>query len=179
MVPRMGLAETIASVGGKAAIEQIAKRFGLPEAMAGQAVGMLLPALSNGLSRNASSEGGLGSLLGAIAGGNHERYLEDPASLAESATTSDGNGILGHLLGNKDASRAVAATVSGFLGIESDTVKKMLPVVAAMAMGGLAKQTKKAGLHESSSQSGGDILGQLTGMLGVGGASDILGKLLG
>jgi len=174
----MGLAETLASEGGRSAIEQVAKKFGLSDAMASQAVGMLLPSLSDGISRNAASADGLGSLLGALTSGNHDRYLDNPQALTEANAVADGNGILGHVLGNKDASRAVAATVSSVLGIENETIKKMLPMVAAMAMGSLAKQTKKAGLPaEANAQSSGDILGQLGGMLSSSGAGDLLGQL--
>lgn len=174
----MNLAETIAQLGGPA-VEQVAKQFGLPTSVTSQAVGMLLPSLSNGIANNTKKEGGLASFLGALTSGNHAQYIEQPESLAASSTTEDGNNILGHLLGGKDASRAVASTVAGVLGIENDTVKKMLPVVAALAMGGLAKQTKSAGLSEENASGSGpsDILGQLAGMIDVKDAASILGKL--
>lgn len=175
----MSLAETIAQLGGRSALEQVAKQFGLPPSVTSQAVGMLLPSLSAGIAKNTKKEGGLESLLGALTSGNHSQYIDQPESLAAASTTEDGNNILGHLLGGKDASRAVSSTVAGFLGIENETVKKMLPVVAALAMGGLSKQAKNAGLSKESSSGGGvgDILGQLSGMIDVKDAASILGKL--
>jgi hypothetical protein len=65
----------------------------------------------------------------------------------------DGNKILGHILGNKDASRALAGQVEAETGISSSILKKMLPIVATMAMGALGKQ----------SQSSNGVLGQLLG----------------
>lgn len=171
----MSLAETIASVGGRDVVNQISEQFGLSQGMTTQAIGMLLPSLSEGMNRNVKKEGGLDALLGALSGGNHESYLSKPSALASGDTATDGNNILGHILGNKDASRGVAATVAGALGIESATIRKMLPVVATVAMGALANQSKAANL--SSGSSGGDVLGQLAGMLGSGGASKILGQL--
>ena len=175
----MSLAETIAQLGGRSAVEQVAKQFGLPSSVTSQAVGMLLPSLSAGIAKNTQEEGGLSSLLSALASGNHSEYLEEPETLAATSTTEDGNNILGHVLGGKDASRAVASTVAGVLGIENDTVKKMLPVVAALAMGGLAKQAKSAGLSKESASGGGasDVLGQLAGMIDVKDAASILGNL--
>jgi hypothetical protein len=43
-----------------------------------------------------------------LAGGGHQRYVEDPSALTHQATVADGNAILGHILGSKDASRALA-----------------------------------------------------------------------
>ncbi len=174
----MSLVDTIASIGGQSAIEQVAKQFGLPASVTSQAVGMMLPSLSAGASRNIQSEDGLGALINALSSGGHATYLEEPATLATPEAALDGNAILGHLLGGKDASRGVAATVAGALGIDNAIVKKMLPIVATMAMGALAKQGSSANISDASSKSStGDLLGQITGMLGSGGASEILGQL--
>jgi hypothetical protein len=51
------------------------------------------------------------------------------------ADRADGNGILGHILGSKDVSRQVAAQASARTGIGADVLKKMLPLVATLAMG--------------------------------------------
>ena len=174
----MGLIETIIKAGGPKAIEHIAQKFGLPANIASQAVGMLMPALSGGLQRNVQTPNGLGALLGALTKGQHEQYLDQPANLASDSAIQDGNGILGHILGGKDASRAVATTVASMLGIDANTVKGMLPMVASMAMGGLAKQSKHAGLTpEAAQQNPADMLGQVTKMFGVENAGQLLGKL--
>ena len=176
----MSLAETIANIGGKAAIQQIAGQFNLDEATTAQAIGMLLPAISNGMQRNASQGSGAASLFEALQGGDHGRYLSDPSSLVQAATSADGMGILGHVLGSKDVSRAVAATVAGALGIENETVKKMLPIVAAMAMAGLAKQNQPAQPEAPPpAASAGDLVGQLGKMLNVKNAGSVLGALFG
>ncbi len=171
----MSLAETIKTAGGQAAISHVAQRFGLDEAVAAKAIGMLLPALSQGMQRNASAPTGAAALFEALQTDGHARYLNEPSSLAEPATRQDGIGILGHVLGNKDVSRAVASTVSAALGIENETVKQMLPVVAAMAMAGLAKQTQA----QPSATPASDLAGQLGTMLNVSNAAGILGSLFG
>ena len=54
---------------------------------------------------------------------------------------ADGNGILGHLFGSKDLSRAVAAQAAQATGIGQQILQQMLPAIAAMIMGGLFKQS--------------------------------------
>ncbi len=88
------------------------------------------------------------TLSGALAAGNHSQYLDDPSTLAQPEATDEGNGILGHILGGKDVSRSVASQVAGSTGISDTLIKQMLPVVASMAMGALAKnqQSPQGGL---------------------------------
>ncbi len=176
----MSLADTIASEGGQAAIAQVAQQFGLNNETAAQAIGMLLPALAQGMQQKASQGDGAAALFKALQAGDHARYLTDPSALAQAATNGDGVGILGHILGSKDVSRVVAATVAGALGIDNDTVKQMLPVVAAMAMGALAKQSQPAAPQAPAPVSNpADLVGQLGNMLNVSNAGSILGSLFG
>jgi hypothetical protein len=102
--------------------------------------------------------------MAALAGGSHQRYFDDPASLTQAATIDDGNGILGHILGSKDVSRQVAAQASARTGIGADVLKQMLPMVATLAMGALAKQS--AAPHAGAVQTGeAGVLGMLTPLL--------------
>jgi hypothetical protein len=160
----MDLLNMILNAGGGGAVRQLSQNFGLDEKQTSSAITNLLPALGQGLARNASQPGGLESLIGALTSGGHERYLDNFKSLSDENTVRDGNGILGHILGSKDVSRRVASNASAQTGIGADILKKMLPVVASMAMGALSKQqrtgTGAQALEGSSSQSG------LMGMLG-------------
>ena len=82
-----------------------------------------------------------------------ETVLSDnPASIADQALIKDGNGILGHIFGSKDVSRNVASRAAEQTGISSAILKKMLPMVATLAMGALGK--KASGL---------DMLGAVLG----------------
>ena len=76
-----------------------------------------MPALAAGLARNATQDGGLAGLTAALSGGRHGQYLDDLGSLTRAETVADGNGILGHILGSKDASRQVAAQAALTSGI--------------------------------------------------------------
>lgn len=135
------LMEMIMGAAGGGAVQQLGDRFGLSQEQTQGALGQLIPALLGGVQRNTQQEGGMEALLGALSSGNHSRYLEDPSLLGLGETTAEGNGILGHLLGSKDASRALASHASAQTGIGADILKQMLPVVATMVMGGLSKQS--------------------------------------
>jgi len=137
---------------------QLAKTAGVDARSATEVVSKLLPAITGGLQKNLAQGGGVEALAGALKSGDHQRYVDNPAALA--GATEDGNGILGHLLGGKDASRQLASQVSSETGVNSDAIKKILPMVAALAMGALSKKTD-----------GGEKL--------QGGAGDLLGGLLG
>jgi hypothetical protein len=141
----MELLNMILNAGGGDAVRRMAENFGLDEKQTSSAVSNLLPALGRGLARNTSQPGGLESLIGALSSGGHTRYLDNPETLRSEKTIEDGNGILGHILGSKDVSRSVARSAAAQTGIGEGVLKKMLPVVAAMAMGALSKQQSGAG----------------------------------
>lgn len=178
--------DTITSDDG-GPIAQLAGQFGLSPEQVRSAIGQLAPALTGAVQQNAAKPGGMDALQRAVTSGNHTRYLDDPATLADPATTEDGNAILGHLLGSKDESRRVAGASALATGISPDILKQMLPLVAALVMGQLGKSSSGGGGGLGS------ILGGLAGGAGGmgslgGGASSgsgggllggILGKLLG
>ena len=179
----MNLLEMLMSAGGNAAVGQLGSRFGLDENQTMAALQLLVPALGGGLQRNISAEGGLDGLLGALSGGNHSQYLDNPELLGSEETTTEGNGILGHLLGSKEASREVAAQASAQTGIGADVLKQMLPVVATMVMGSLSKQSSAAGFlggQDAPAQPEG-LLGMLTPLLDSNRdgsvADDVLGMI--
>lgn len=176
----MNLLNMLASAQGGNAIANIGKEVGLNPAQAESAVKALLPALSSGLKRNVSQPGGLEALLGALQSGNHAQTADDPASLSNPQTTQTGNAVLGHVLGSKDVSREVANRASAATGIGNDVLKKMLPLVASMAMGSMAKQTQHPSMANlvtqalsggGQSSGGGGLLGGLMGAVLGGGQS--------
>jgi hypothetical protein len=163
----MDLLNMVLNAGGGSAVRQLAQNFGLNENQTSSAIGNLLPALGAGLARNAKSPGGLESLIGALSSGGHQRYIDNVDSLSGESTIQDGNGILEHILGSKDVSRQVASNAAGKTGVGADVLKKMLPVVAAMAMGALSKQ-----------QSSGSNLQPLGGKSQQAGVMGLLGQFL-
>lgn len=170
----MNLLETIMGASNGGAMQQIARNFNLDDGQAKSAVGALLPALTRGMQQNAASPDGIQGLIGALKKGNHERYIDNPAQLTEASTIQDGNGILGHLLGSKDVSRQVAAQASAQTGVDTSILKKMLPMVAAMAMGSMAKQTNQGRELASEVAGGTGILSKMLDSDGDGSVADDL-----
>ncbi len=169
------LLEALLKAQGGGAVDQMANRFGLNSSQAGDVLSRLAPVLGRGLQRNAESESGLADLIGALQGGRHVRYVEEPEVLERSETTKDGNAILGHIFGSKDVSRNVAARAAQQTGVSDSIIKKMLPVVAAMVMGALSKKASGGAAGSLGSPSGG---GAAAPSASGGGLGDLIGGFL-
>lgn len=141
----MDLLNVLMNAQGGNLVGELARRHGLEPQQAGAALEKLVPLLAGGVRRNVSQQGGMEALLGALQRGNHGRYLEDTATLDQPETVTDGNAILGHLLGNRETSREVAGHAAASTGIDAGILKQMLPVVATMVMGALSKQASAGG----------------------------------
>jgi hypothetical protein len=144
-------------------METLARQFNLSQQQTELAVEALLPAFSQGLKRNASDPYGVAGFLNAMASGQHAKYFEDAQKAFAPQGVAEGNGILGHLFGSKDLSRAVASQAAQATGIGPDVLKQMLPVIASMIMGGLFKQST------NQMQAGGQ---------GIGAGSNPLGEII-
>ena len=178
----MNILETILNASGGSAAREAGAAVGLSESQTSSALGALIPALSAGMSRNASQPGGLESLFGALSGGGHARYVDDPANFGQQDTIADGNNILGHLLGSKDVSRAVASHASAQTGIGADVLKRLLPMAATLMMGALAKQrfaqaAPGPGFQASAARN--DLFSMLTPMLDSNHDGSVMDDLLG
>jgi len=169
----MNLLDMILDAQKGRSVQTAGRTVGLNKAQTTQAIAALLPAISSALKQNTKSPQGLAGLLGALQSGNHQQYLETPATMKDESTIADGNAILGHLFGSKDVSRAVAGRAAEQTGIGADVMKKLLPLVATMAMGSLSKQTRQPSMQEQLTSlaleqmmGGGQKSGGLAGMLG-------------
>lgn len=125
---------------GGAAFDNLAAAFGVNPAQAAPAIATMLEALSRRIERNTLSRAGLAdvvALLGTPAAGH---AYADPQSLASPVTAAIGNHVLDVLIGDKDTSRAIAQRASRTSGLDEAVLKKMLPAVASMMIGGLQRE---------------------------------------
>jgi hypothetical protein len=177
----MNMLDAILNANNGASVRQIGSQFGLPDDQTAAAIGALVPALAAGLQKNAASADGMGSLLSALAGGGHARYMDDPQALISPAAVEDGNGILGHVFGTKDVSREVAARASAQTGIGADVLKKMLPVVATLAMGALARQSTPvaSGAAAPAGLNAGSLMNMLSATLDRNRSGSIVDEVMG
>jgi hypothetical protein len=175
----MNLFEIMQAAQGGRAVDNLSSQFGLSPQQTQGALEALLPAFSMGLQRQTQAPDMFSQLAGMMTGGQgYQQAFEDanndgiPDHLQQ-----QGNAVLGQLFGTKDVSRAVAQQASAMSGVSDSILKAMLPVVASMLMGGLAKSASSQGL--------GGMLGQLAQSMAGGGqaanpmANNPLGGLLG
>lgn len=158
------------------AIGSIAQQLGVNEQVAEIGAGALLPAILGGFKKTAQAQPsgleGLGGLLGQLGGGG----LFDNVVSPEPTNVDAGNDVLGQIFGSKDVSRSVAGHAAEQTGIDSSLLKKMLPILAMLVAGYMAKQ--------GGGEQGGGLGGILGNVLGGGqdsggGLGGILGNVLG
>jgi hypothetical protein len=113
--------------------------------------------------RSAQSPEGLQDIFASVLSGGHDRALEDEHAVTFDNAKATGDDILGQIFGNKDVSREVAERVSATSGVGSDILKKLLPVIATVVMGQLAKQLGSTGAQAGSRGGLGDILNDVLG----------------
>jgi hypothetical protein len=169
----MQLTDLIQNMGG---LQSVASEFGLNHQDAERGAAALLPAILGGFQKRAqATEGvdGLPGMLNQLGGGG----LLDNVLSAQPTNIGLGNDVLGQIFGGKDVSRTVAANAATQTGLDPSLLKKLLPVLAMMAAGYMAKQ--HAG--QASTPQGGGLGGLLGGLLsGRPGASSAggLGAML-
>ena len=159
------------------AIGSVAQQLGVNEQIAQAGAEALLPAILGGFKKTAQAQPsgleGLGGLLGQLGGGG----LLDSVLSPEPTPVEKGNDVLGQIFGTKDVSRSVAGHAAEQTGIDSSLLKKMLPLLAMIVAGYLAKQ--------GGGEQGGGLGGLIGSVLGGGQASGggglggMLGNVLG
>ncbi|MEQ8480978.1 MAG: DUF937 domain-containing protein [Hoeflea sp.] len=167
----MPLFDMMKSAQNGEAMRAMASQFGLSETQVEQAMEALMPAFSTGLKRNAKTPADMSDFVAALATGNHAKYFDDLQTAFSPKGVEEGNGILDHIFGSKEVSRAVASQAQSVTGIGQDILKQMLPVIATAVMGGLFKQS--TGQMHASSTAGANPLGDLISEMmrqGLGGA---------
>ncbi len=140
----MAVMDTLKSAQGGAALAELGKVFGLNAQQATAVVAAIVPELTRKVERNTLSRGGLADIVQALGQGHHREYLRNPALYRHPGAIADGNGILDHLVGGKDGSRGIADRAARATGVDAAVIRKMLPVVAGMTMGGLSQEVQGA-----------------------------------
>jgi hypothetical protein len=174
----MNLTDILAQAGG---LQSVARDLGLSEEQAAAGAEALLPAILGGMKKQAQAQPagleGLGGMLGQLGGGG----LLDQVLSPQPTDPSQGNAVLGQIFGSKDVSRTVADNAAAQSGLDSGVLRKMLPLLAMLVTGFMAKQASGAGQASEGGGSGGlgGLIGGLGGLFSGGGAgvSGALGGL--
>ena len=170
----MQLTDLLAQAGG---IQSMARELGVSESQAASGAAALLPAILGGFKKQAQAQpgglGGLGELLNGLGGGG----LLDEVLAPQPTNVERGNDVLGQIFGSRDVSRAVAQNAAGSTGLDPALLKKMLPMIAMLVGGYMAKQ---GGAGASTApQTGGGIGGGLASMLDMNRDGNVLDDVIG
>lgn len=160
----------------RGAIDQIASKLGVPPNQASSAVAAGVPAILAGLARNAQKPDGASAIASAL-DKDHDGSVLDDDSYFDSYQEKKGDGILGHVFGDKTG--AVESQVSALGGLDGAKGGELMKMLAPLIMGYLGKQKSSGGLDVSSLT---QILGGGGGGGGLqlpGGLDEILGGLGG
>jgi hypothetical protein len=163
----MQITDILRQTGG---LQSIARELGISEAQAASGAAALAPAILGGFKKQAQAQPGgaegLGGLLDQLGGGG----LLDDVLGSKPTDVGRGNEVLGQIFGSKDVSRAVAQNAAPQSGLDPSLLKKMLPMLAMLVAGYLARQRTAGASAQPSSGRGG--LGGILG--GVGGLASML-----
>jgi hypothetical protein len=162
----MELTDILTQMGG---LQSVARELGVSEDQAASGADALLPAILGGFKRQAQSQPGglegLGGLLGQLGGGG----LLDNVLSPQPTEVDRGNEVLGQIFGSKDVSRSVAQNAAAQSGLSPELLKKMLPMLAMLVAGFMARQPGVGAAPQAAPDAGG-LGGLLGGLLGGQGA---------
>ncbi|MDZ7631988.1 MAG: DUF937 domain-containing protein [Gemmatimonadaceae bacterium] len=159
----MQITDILAQMGG---LQSLAKELGISETQAATGAAALAPAILGGFKKQAQAQPagleGLGGLLGQLGGGG----LLDAVLAPEPTNVAQGNDVLGQIFGSKDVSRTVAQSASVQSGLDAGVLKKMLPLLAMMVAGYMAKNRGGEASAAQADAGSGGLGGMLGGILG-------------
>jgi hypothetical protein len=138
-------------------LSAIGRQFGLDEAQTRAALEALTPVVASGIRRTAQTPEGLQDIFSNVLTGGHGQRMNADGVQFDNAQ-NPGNEILGQIFGSKDVSRGVAQQLSATSGIGAAIIKKLLPIVASIVMGQVAK---KMGAGNAAPAPGGGGLGDI------------------
>jgi hypothetical protein len=167
----MQLNEILQQIGG---IGAMARELGVSETQAASGAEALLPAILGGFKRQAQAQPagleGLGGLLQQLGGGG----LLDEVLAPQPTDVRQGNDVLGQIFGSPDVSRTVAQHASSQSGLDASLLKKMLPMLAMLVGGFIARQhgaAQAAPAAQADSLGLENLLGNLLGGGSMGGTA--------
>ncbi|MET3893508.1 hypothetical protein ABIE41_004584 [Bosea sp. OAE506] len=160
----MNLFEMMQQAQNGQAIQNLARQYGLSQQQTQAAIEALLPAFSMGLQRQTQDPYAFGSLAQMMTASPFGRIFDANGDGIPDNARSAGTDVLSQIFGSKEVSNAVAAQAAATSGVGQAVLKQMLPVIAAMVMGGLTKSMNSNGFGGIFGQFAEMMRGQMPGM---------------
>lgn len=158
-----GLLDLLNSPMGKQIISGVSGSTGQSEGDTGKLLSMAMPVLMGAMKKNAQTPEGAAGLMGALSSKHDGSILDNLGGLfdggVDDSVKQDGEGILGHLLGEKRPN--VENALSKQSGMDAGTVAQVLKVAAPILMGVLGKQTRQSNVSDSNGMNA--LLGSMLG----------------
>ena len=151
-------------------IRRMSETIGADETTTSNAAQHAVPMLLGALAHNGSTPDGASSLLSALDRDHDGSVLDDVAGFLADYGSGGGQGILGHLFGQRLG--AVQEHVGQTSGLDAGKVGQLLVMLAPLVMGAVGRTRQQQGLDE----------GSLSGFLGaasqqMGGSTSVTGIL--
>ncbi|MGB6151688.1 MAG: DUF937 domain-containing protein [Pricia sp.] len=164
-----GLLDLLSSPMGKQLISGVADQTGNSTDQTGSVLTMALPLLMGAMKKNASTPEGAQGLMSALSNKHDGSILDNLGGLfgggVDSSVKEDGAGILGHVLGGKQAQ--VENALSQKSGMDTGSIATILQVAAPILMGMIGQQKQKQNVSDANG-----LQSLLGGMMGGGKQAD-------
>jgi hypothetical protein len=125
-------------------LRKMSGRLGTDEGTTGNAVSAALPALLGALARNTSQSQGAESLAGALDRDHDGSVFDNLGGLMDDPRSGHGEGILGHVFGNRRSS--VESGLSRASGMKQESMGQLMTMLAPMVLGALGKEKRRKNL---------------------------------
>lgn len=135
----MDILDFVKQAGGGAGFDKLARANGLEPVQLQAILVTVLPAFAQRLEANTLSRGGVADLIGQMLRPEHSYLLEHPEAAGDPRAAAAGVDVLDTVFGDKAKSRALAARAAAQTGVDQGLIQKLLPIIASLIMGALAK----------------------------------------
>ncbi len=146
----MPLMDMLTQTLGTTAVNHMAKKMGVDSQLTRAAISLAVPMLIKSLANNASNKEGARSLNNALERDHDGSLLDNLTGFLDGNTqqskTTDGAGILRHLLGDRRSN--VEQVISRDTGLDSNTTQGLLETLAPIVLGQLGRQKREQNLDD-------------------------------
>jgi hypothetical protein len=123
--------------------QAMTKEFGLSYNEQSKAFEAMMPAFWQGMRRSAADPFGVAAFWQQVGAGQYGTYFENPLAALSPSARAEGDGMLEKMFGSPEIAKAVALQVEATTGIAHDVIRRMMPVMANLMMGGVERQTER------------------------------------